>query len=292
MRLKRRLTNNFRDKYARLHRQILLICLRGLMSITQTAFDLTNYLAGKNPKNLSSEDISGLRIQLSQLEETCIGSDKPLRENLKGQIVLVDYPQLNLSFLEMSQETEFDGKKARIPKFGVYEIDVSTMQVYDAQLYIGRNHLPKCFGGGWECSLNDTNEIPGSFFVYIIRSIFGPFDEARLGIESSGEYWRVGGIVPEKEFKTKYGKGLRGKTIKSGFYGSIPTETQEKISEAEKTNYFDGFFIIAETSPEDWTDEPASENKNTAASKNAIAVGTQGENAFYLDKFNPDLKTS
>lgn len=255
---------------------------------TQAAFDFTKYLTKKNPQNLGSEDIAKLRSQLSRLEESCIGAGRIGRELLKGELAEVDYHELNPEFLGTWQEKEFSGKKAHVPKFGVYEIDTSTMDSYVAQIYIDyKPWLPLFLGGGWECNLNDTEPLPGSFFIPILRSIFGPFDEKRTALEPALYYFSVEGIVPEIKSKTNYCKVLSGGSIKSHFYGSIPTEIQEKIIEAEKTNYFEEFFIIAETKPEDWFGDVELENKIKSAPKNPIVVGTRNGNAFYIDKFDP-----
>lgn len=182
--------------------------------------------------------------------------EKATLRRLYAQKAQHTYPELDLSFLNMSNAVEYEGEEILLPRFSVYRLSDKK----------GSNEFSVSFrfdkstdGGnsGWAVYLPD---LPRIFLTQILKStdFYQNCEEhTRINHPHKGNllYHKFFKVTKEigKKYKSIIAAGReRGITCTSTFQGIIPDETLVEVEEAEKIFGENGLFVITETKPKEW----------------------------------------
>lgn len=252
--------------------------------------DLNNYLSGpinqqneidklnkeiENLSNLEKEltanSFSIERLPLERLHREI----KPLESKRKKLFLSSKYQTLDLSFLRMSNQVNFEGKTLQLPKFSVYHLNNLEFSISFLR------GIDQTYGFFWRKFKINKGEIIAQFFDlpkifsdYLSKSL--EFNQLRHINAASMCYYTN---VPE-ELISKYCPGKDSNNrfrIGTIFNGLLPAETHRKIIEARGEKEVE-VYIIAETKPEHWT--------RVLPTKDPLAVGVFEDKCYLIDHFN------
>ena len=241
-----------------------------------------------------------------------------LDTHIKQELIRSCYAPISLEFLRTSQEKDYEGKMFPVPRFGVFPIDNKTAKVSICEFLRGRtpfqHFLLTHFSSGiFSYYIGFSSEglydsIPLLFHKELVHSLGLVDKQTTIDFISSeipqssfedrafcwvdnpckqyssqksrGKLWRlVGGRTanvycdPDKVFLTTELNVI------------IPPETKEKIVHAKKLFGKKNMYFIADVDAKDWAfGSPKSE-----LHFDPLIVGTDSEQAYFIDSFNTTL---
>ena len=162
------------------------------------------------------------------------------------------YPQLDPSFLSMSNEIKRDNHTLSVPKFSVYPI----YGRHGKTSFTVGFHVPIYSGGEYHWHDFHIDDLLKIFTEHLYRA----------AQKSSSDY------VQQLKKVNKMAE------ITSHFQGIVPVETKQKIKEAKKIFGKRELFFIAETRPESWDVQEIT--------KDPLVVGVLEDKCYLVDKFD------
>ncbi len=242
------------------------------------------------PAKADSKELMALDEQLASLAENTFRVEEHLIKLLKEQKAVWVYPKISSEFLSLSNEKVvqyasgiLEHKKfetIKVPKFGVYNLNSPDMKIQMGKALDITSYKTNC-----------------DYFFEVVHPI--PLSDTLCGnlAKSSGLFlgeptilrMYEGGIKTygsrksntEKDTKNKFDKIGKPIALKSTFHCIFPNETRAKVLEAKKI-FGDQLFIVAETKPEDWSQE----KYIPRIVRDPLLIGVINDKSFYIAEFN------
>ncbi len=254
------------------------------------ALGLEKYVS--EPVEADRNELKALDELLESLPEKTFAVEEHPITLLKEQKALLAYSKISPEFLSLNiekvvqYEAGFLGNRRQfetinIPKFGVYRLNDSNMMINMGKSYEGSVYKKEC---DYFFEIASPITLPDSLGRNLAKSS-GLFLEEprRRKYAEHGDINRVYGsskLNTEREIKDKLGK-TGPISLKSTFHGIFPEETRKRLLEARKV-FGNQIFIVAETKPEDWSQE----KYIPRLVKDPLLVGVINDNCFYITEFN------
>ena len=267
----------------------------------------------------TSEEVDVARIEeikrlVDSRGETLAMEKVPIEKLIKEKTALearLNFPQLDVSFLSMSNITRSQDRNIQVPRFSVYGLDnnVFSMNVrYDdgaiATAIAGTGAIATAIAGGtvglavvgaaiaggtvggvvivnYYSTMVDVSfpNLPRVFTNNLVKATeFSRYAEPNVLEWRERAYRFKGKDIPRKvrkKYKVKDGDGI---TLTSRLNGLVPTETRERIMAASKVFSRENLYMIAETKSEEWS--------VTKLVIDPLVVGVLDDKCFYVDRFN------
>jgi len=222
---------------------------------------LNEYLS--KPIKTEEERIKKLDILINKINRDNINLEELPLHKLKQQRITFDYLKLDTSFLSMYNKIG----RTKVPKFSVYPVyDSNTFKISSSTGHIKIVNVDK----------HGSELIIPKVFRHPLMASLGLFDSNTLESRENLEPWAYGSVkLNFREFL----KSLHLTNIISRFNGIIPYETRQKIEKSMDFFKKNELYIIAETKPEEWSNEKI-------IYKDPLLVGEKYDACFLIDHFN------
>lgn len=193
-----------------------------------------------------------------------------LKEILRRKAEL-EYPVIDTSFLSMQSHTTVKSVRVGVPRFSLYQLYGEGRFVAGVNEY-GKRVLK--FGPDRENT---------SKWIHMFSGNSGSIDETFGEIfvpEIFSQHLQKAIDFPQEAMDLN-GRGHYSLALESRFNGIIPLETRQRIATSRETFPKEDLYLIAETSPEQWTKTSFRSDK-----LDPLVIGVASGKAFLIDVFD------
>jgi hypothetical protein len=233
-------------------------------------------------KKLTLEERRLARKRLEDLTKTGLGIEKLPQENIAQALLGANYSRISSEFLRQYQLVPFtlwnvfgvkETRSLRLPKFGVYSLN-DPMMIFSTT----RDEFGCC-----NFRVLSPDNLPRVLSKELLLA-------TEYGKDSNQDEWqhfngrssRYSGFFSKRKFRLPKNIEQMDYVFSSSFYGILPEETKQEISEAREI-IGKNIFLITETTPSDWE---MRRNPKPRVVKDPLLVGVVGDKCYLIDHFD------
>jgi hypothetical protein len=222
--------------------------------------------------------VRNLDATIEKVRERGLPVERGALERFESERIPMRYPELNTSFLEMSNKVEVENGEIRVPRFGVFPYNGSDFGVgFEIRVSEDGNHT--IYSAIYFSEDSDNKDIVPEVFRNDIRDSFRlgegteyntkeRFKSIWLKHENVNPKRAINYILPEK----------KAFQFTVGFNSHLPDETYNHVCAAAKLFERENVYFIAEVKPEEWGHHIVPD---------PLVVGVHNDKAYLIDKFDP-----